>query len=669
MAKAKYDEAVAFNSVAEPNTIVSFRLNLTQNIVEECKSKGAQTDDLKQYQTVTELFANIIPSVCIKADKEIVKMNLNRERLLSEFKQGKTEIEIQYRRNLGDGVNRWLKVKIQITKSPISDDVIAFSYTYDVHEQMIMKQMIDSIIASDYDFMLYIDAKNNTSKMYSVGEHYNQKLLGKVAKAEESTEKYLRRYYVGEDLEGFIKKIKLETIIEKLNQTGSYTLYYPVIGKDGVVYHKKGVYSYLEKESRTICFTSNDVTGIFKMEAEQKENLKHTLHAAQQANIAKSKFLSSMSHDLRTPMNAIMGMTEVAKMEVGDEERVKESLSVISSSAKHLLDIINDVLDMSKIESGSFEFNEEKMSVEQTIMEVKAAMSSVMEKKRQRFSVGVSITNDHVIGNAGRLKRILYNLLGNASKFTQEEGVIALLVTEIPSSNAKQAKFRFIVEDNGKGIGKENVEEIFKPFVREGLSAIDHIEGTGLGLSIVKNIVESRGGLVKVESKVGNGSRFIVELPVAIDHSEREYTKLLISEKKEEKRFNFKGLHILLVEDHPINVLVARRLLEKQDAVVQIAENGEVGVDIFCKSEENAFDVIFMDVQMPVMNGYEATKKIRESNHVRGKTIPIIAMTANAYAEDVQKSLDAGMNEHIAKPISLEVMGKVLEKIIGGRED
>jgi len=283
-----------------------------------------------------------------------------------------------------------------------------------------------------------------------------------------------------------------------------------------------------------------------------------------------------------------------------------------------------------------------------------------MDEKEQTFIVNmIGLQHNLLKGDEIKLRQIIINLLSNANKFTQREGRITLTVEEIKSTQEGNAYFQFTVEDNGIGIPQENQEAIFNPFFREGVCAINNIEGTGLGLSIVKNMVEARGGRVWVESEVGKGSKFIFEFACVIASKEEN-----IVEEKEHKEVNTNidcsGIKILIVEDNEINVMVATQLFEKLGAVVTSASNGSIGYDKFVSSTPGEFDIIFMDIQMPIMNGYEATKAIRESSHEQAKTIPIVAMSADVFAEDVTKARVAGMNAHMGKTFDLADFCEIL---------
>ncbi|MEG2054326.1 MAG: ATP-binding protein, partial [Oscillospiraceae bacterium] len=399
-----------------------------------------------------------------------------------------------------------------------------------------------------------------------------------------------------------------------------------------------------------------------------KEILQEALKNSEQANNAKSMFLSSMSHDIRTPMNAIVGMTQLVINDMDNKEQVRESIGIIDTASKHLLSIINDVLDMSKIENGSLIFAHEQLNLDEEVDSIKEIMLPVLNEKQQTITLDINdVTHKCCVGDAIRLRRVMINILNNASKFTQAGGEINVEIKELHNNNPKIALYRFTVSDNGQGIEKHALEHIFEPFYRENSINTKEIEGTGLGLAIVKGIIEAQGGSIDIKSELGKGTTVTMQISFHIAEQECEIKKATSQNPLLQKvRENFDGLKVLLVEDHPVNTIVAKRLFENCGATVTDVANGSIAYDVFSQSEKDRFDIIFMDIQMPVMNGYEATIAIRNCQHPRAKTIPIIAMTANAFAEDIKKSLDVGMNGHVAKPIDVK---NIANAINAARED
>ena len=397
-----------------------------------------------------------------------------------------------------------------------------------------------------------------------------------------------------------------------------------------------------------------------------KDIATEALQTAENANKAKTDFLSNMSHDIRTPMNAIIGMTSLIRHDAGNKAKVIEYADKIDISSQHLLGIINDVLDMSKIEAGKTVFKYTDFSILDFITELNTIFHSQIDEKNQTLTIiKENIRHEWVNGDKVHLMQIFSNLVSNAVKYTQKGGKIQFLVEECETKSSVYAKYRFLVSDNGMGMSADFKETIFDPFTRAEGSVTNKIQGTGLGMAITRNLVEAMGGTIDVESELGQGSCFevLIDLRIAEDRS----VSSTVQEEKNEQNDNiFQGMRFLCAEDNELNAEILTELLKIEGAECTICENGEEILKTFEKSAPGDYDMILMDVQMPVMNGYEATKAIRRSSHELAKKIPIIAMTANAFSEDIQHSLAAGMNAHVSKPVEMRVLEKTIRSIKTG---
>ena len=390
------------------------------------------------------------------------------------------------------------------------------------------------------------------------------------------------------------------------------------------------------------------------------------LQTAENANKAKTDFLSNMSHDIRTPMNAIIGMTSLIRHDAGNKAKVIEYADKIDISSQHLLGIINDVLDMSKIEAGKTVFKYTDFSILDFITELNTIFHSQIDEKNQTLTIiKENIRHEWVNGDKVHLMQIFSNLVSNAVKYTQKGGKIQFLVEECETKSSVYAKYRFLVSDNGMGMSADFKDTIFDAFTRAESSMTNKIQGTGLGMAITKNLVEAMGGTIDVESELGQGSCFevLIDLRIAED---RFVSSAEQAEKDEPAGNVLKGMRFLCAEDNELNAEILMELLKIEGAECTICENGKRVLEAFEQSAPGDYDMILMDVQMPVMNGYEATKAIRRSSHELAKTIPIIAMTANAFSEDIQHSLAAGMNAHVSKPIEMKVLEKTIRSIKTG---
>ena len=393
------------------------------------------------------------------------------------------------------------------------------------------------------------------------------------------------------------------------------------------------------------------------------------LQTAENANKAKTDFLSNMSHDIRTPMNAIIGIISLIRHNAGDKEKVIEYADKIAISSQHLLGIINDVLDMSKIEAGKTVFKYSDFSILDFMEELNTIFHSQANEKNQSFIITKeNLKHEWVNGDKVHLMQIFSNLLSNAIKYTQEGGIIQFIAEERETNSSTYGKYHFIVSDNGMGMSADFKETIFDAFTRAESSVTNKIQGTGLGMAITKNLVESMGGTIEVESEPNRGSRFEVILNLKIVEN-RVVSSTEQIEMHETDSDILDGMRFLCAEDNELNAEILMELLKFEGAECTICENGKRILEAFEQSVPGEYDMILMDVQMPVMNGYEATEAIRRSSHEQAKTIPIIAMTANAFSEDMQHSLAAGMNAHISKPVDMKLLKKTIRNIKLGREE
>lgn len=377
---------------------------------------------------------------------------------------------------------------------------------------------------------------------------------------------------------------------------------------------------------------------------------------------AKNEFLAKMSHDIRTPLNGIIGMNYIASTRVAPEStEIKECLEKVDSAAKYLLGILNDILDMSKIESGEVRISKTPFSLESLQADIQSLVLSQAEGKNIRFIMDApKVTGYDYLGDELRLKQILMNLLSNAIKFT-EQGSVTLSIQVQPSMGEKD-QVQFAVRDTGKGMPQEFMEHIFQPFTQENDSIAADYGGSGLGLSIVKSFVELMGGRIEVNSELGKGSEFTVSL--LLEKIERKVSEEAILPVTE-NACSFAGKRVLLCEDNDLNAEIADMILKGHGLEVERAENGQIGVALFVRSAQGYYDMIFMDVRMPKMDGYEATRAIRQLERADARQVPICALSANAFSEDIRQSMEAGMNEHLAKPLDVALLAGVLKKYLG----
>ncbi len=394
--------------------------------------------------------------------------------------------------------------------------------------------------------------------------------------------------------------------------------------------------------------------------------LAEALQAAQIASSSKTTFLSNMSHDIRTPMNAVLGFTALLAKDAENPDKVREYTKKILASGQYLLSLINDILDISKIESGKVVLNFEKFILNDLLSSVEAIIRPMAEAKHQNFFIEISgIAHEYFVGDEMRVHQILINLLSNAVKYTPEGGNIWFRVIGLSQRSAQYEHILIEVEDNGFGMTPEYLETIFDAFTRAENSTTNKVQGTGLGMAITRNIVELMGGTINVSSEVNKGTLFRVDLEFRISEDRVESRS---EELTDIDSSNLEGLHFLAAEDNEINAEILEEILKIEGADCVVVENGKLAVERFMNAAEGEFDAILMDVQMPVMNGYDATRAIRALAREDAKTIPIIAMTANAFLEDEKEALEAGMSVHVAKPLDIELFKKVIRQCVKERK-
>ncbi len=435
---------------------------------------------------------------------------------------------------------------------------------------------------------------------------------------------------------------------------------------------------------KEVLYVARDCTDEKEKELEQKEQLANALAAAQQASKAKSTFLSSMSHDIRTPMNAIIGFTALAQSHMDDREKVQDYLNKISTSGAHLLSLINDVLDMSRIESGLVKLEEKPVHIPDLFRDLEMMIQDQVNAKKQNLCIDIKdVADEEVITDELRLNQILFNIVGNAIKFTRPGGSISIRLTERPCERRQYGHYEMSVKDSGIGMSREFQAHIFETFTREKSTTVSGIQGTGLGMAITKNIVDMMGGEIHVESEEGKGTKFTVSLNLRIADGEAKEPKIPATSAAEalitahgtaadpsgaqiqppKKQYDYSNKRVLLAEDNELNREIATAILEETGMQIDSVCDGDAAVAAINEAPADRYDLILMDVQMPRMDGYTATREIRTLPDNRKANIPIVAMTANAFEEDRQKAYASGMNGHIIKPVSIESIAKVLDEI------
>ncbi len=598
-------------------------------------------------------------------------------RLLEAFDQGTTEVIYDYEAKTLSGNHAWLRRSVAMTRNQ-DGDVIAYTNVKDISsivEQKMRENAYMHALATEYDSIAIVEISNNDKRNDRVLIHgrLTERLTAMIDEETANEEYYSKkldlmlRFVHPDDREQFYAETRKEKVLQACNENRTQIVNFRIVkDSESFVYYRLCFVSLRDAAGRLtgVVACMKDVDNEVRKEMKDRQELENAKHAAEVASRAKTSFLFNMSHDIRTPMNAILGYTDIAIKHRNNKERVDDSLEKIKTAGGHLLNLINDILEMSRIESDKLEISNEPSDIRKLIKGVDQMSNSLAIPKSIFFKTEIgSIVNPYVYIDELHINEVLINLTSNAIKYTPAGGIVQFKVNQISHVTDEKTVFRFEVEDNGIGMSEEFQKHLFEAFSREKTSTVSKQQGAGLGLSIVKKIVDLAGGIIKVNSKQNKGSVFTIEMPVCV--MDEENIKKFEENNKPleiiEKEFNLENKKILLVEDNEMNREIATEILEEAGLIVDTAEDGEFAVKAVEKKGTDYYDFILMDIQMPVMDGYEATKAIRAMTN--GDKATIIALSANAFEEDIQKSLSMGMNAHVAKPIDVNILFETMKKL------
>lgn len=530
------------------------------------------------------------------------------------------------------------------------------------YEKHLNEQLaIFNALSRDYLNIFLLDAESGMGKILKL-DGYVTTGLKKDSNIEYPYEATCRQYISErvhpDDRQMMRDAMRIERVLQELSDKTEYVSTYKTL-VDGEKHYYQFKYMRLENTKHIVAGFQN-IDALIAKEREVQETLASALKAEERSNRAKTMFLNSMSHDIRTPLNAIIGYTTLASAHVEDTEMIRRYLSRIATAGNHLLSLVNDVLDMSHIESGNIQLDELPVCIPDVVDELQLILQTSISERQLQLIVDMNeIVHQYVYTDKLRLNQVLMNILSNAVKFTKPGGSIFFKVKELPETKDGWVNYRFRISDTGIGMSEEFVNHVFETFSREQTSTVSGIQGSGLGMAIAKNIVDLLGGTIQVRSKSGKGTEFVVSLQFRICDSPVEMENSI-----ENIKTDFTGKKLLLVEDNELNREIAVEILSEAGFEIDIAEDGNIAVEKMHHALPGQYDLILMDIQMPLMDGYEATRQIREFADPRIANIPIIAMTANAFEEDRQKALRAGMDGHIAKPIDIPKMMDTLKNFL-----
>ncbi len=667
-----FNQELSFHREADTNHLVtSVRANITRDMISDCYNPVSGHN--YSHLSMTRHVLSSSETIANKEEREQFLALFLPNNLIESFRSGERRLSYEYHRVLAEGHNSWVRTVIRMVEDPLTGDIAGFSNTYNIDNFKTMNAVIERITKNNFDFMGLISLVDGDFKPLSVKTGLQTGYTGLWKYDANALQNFSQDFDA--DYSELKEKADITNVILNLENQEQYSFTAELV-ENGRKARKQYNYMYLDEERNRIIVYRSDVTAVYQEEQRQKEALRHALSLAEQSNIAKTEFLSRMSHEIRTPMNAIIGMAGLAGQNINDPVHVKECVDKVEVSAQYLLSLINDILDMSRIESGKMALNKKNFAFADLLQSIETICSNLAKDKGvvyQQFcdsSVSALYGGDQM-----KLQQVLINLINNAVKFTPAGGTVSL-TAEQERIIGTEALLKFTVADTGIGMSPEFMKTMFEPFSQENTGSTSVYGGTGLGLAISRNLAYLMGGNIEVKSKKGQGSTFIVWIKLdvvdsAVGEGVEDYQSddLVTVDQVENSgiigdidvvNIDFTGKRVLLVEDHPLNIEVAKKLLQAKNLEVVVTKNGKLGVDAFCNNEPGYFDAILMDIRMPVMDGIAATEVIRSLHRTDAATIPIIAMTANAFSDDVEQTHKAGMNAHLAKPIEPDLLYRTL---------
>ncbi|MGN0614231.1 MAG: hybrid sensor histidine kinase/response regulator, partial [Porcipelethomonas sp.] len=535
-------------------------------------------------------------------------------------------------------------------------------------QQSRMTQNYDiiNVLASEYAFVLYIDLNTDEFMTYNMNRNAARILreyLDAGMTYSEIRLIYVNRWIIEEDREKMYEASEVNNLKKQLTDRKSIAVTFRGLNDDNEIhyYEMKAIRVGNEGVPSAIVLGIADRDSEIRRRNEYNRQLEEARHKAEEANKAKSTFLFNMSHDIRTPMNAILGFTSMAKKYLYDPMHVSECLDKVELSGNHLLSLINDILDMARIENNKIVIEETPNNIRYNFEQFIEIMQPSADEKDIELSLQLNnISDEDIYVDALRLNRVIMNIMSNSLKYTKPGGSITVTVEQKPSDRPGFGAYDLIFSDTGIGMSKKFIETIFDSFTREKTSTVSGIQGTGLGMAITKNFVELMGGTIEIDSALGLGTTVTCHMYFRLQQSQ----DIVIEEDETDDDIDFSELRVLLVEDNELNREIARDILEELGITVEEANDGSVAVDMVCMKPVNYYDIVFMDIQMPYMDGYKACQAIRSTKNREIASVPIIAMTANAFEEDKRKALDAGMDGHLAKPLNVPEIIRTIKRFI-----
>ena len=654
----RFNDEVTYRAAIQKYNFDSLKINLTKNTIIDGNSPFRVLSELIERGDADYYFQKTADYIVGEENKTLYRSVFSRSALFARFQSGEYTASMELTRVFDENRVYWIRYNVHLMKDPDSSDIIAFVVATDITGERVMKTIMETIVRTDYDFFIMVDGETNSACDYTVNA--GKKLFEPKVSFEERCDELIRSEVAAPDLEMVLSECRIDNIMKHISGGTAYKFDYNNRTENGELRRKQLQFTLIDGARKSFLMTRIDVNGVYEEQKKNQLKLEYALAEAEKASKIKTEFLAKMSHDIRTPMNAVIGMTELAMYEE-NPPKTREYLENIESSSRFLLGLINDILDFSKMENSRIELHPQRFDLGEFRRNIDTVIRPLTNAKHIKLDFILKCGINAIIVDKMRFCQIFFNLLSNSAKFTHDGGTITFESERLPDKNGKLG-LRYYVRDDGIGMSRSFLAHLFEPFTQERIGAPSDQPGTGLGLAIVKNLVDMMDGDIKVKSELGRGTEFTVDLYVGRADADTQA-------EESAAQVSLAGRRVLLVEDNKLNIIVAQRLLERRGAEVTIAENGREAADKFIASEVGHFDAILMDVRMPVMDGLEAAEYIRSLKRADAKNVPIIAMTADAFAEDQDKTQNAGMNAHLTKPIEPQKLYAALTQCIALKGD
>ena len=660
----RYYSEITLMSDVSPYALGMYRLNLSQNKMEIPLGKMPEGMELL-YPMSVDAFFRFLAERCARKEDSGNFMNMfNRRKLMREYERGRTHFSLEHTFYMVTDQVMWITTAISTAKNVDTGDVEAVLYSVDVFRAKIVEELLGAVSENDYDGVYLIDAKHSRAYKFS---DIRRNPGGDIKENGVEYKTLLNRLMtrVPKDSDGYFEvfeMLALENIRRELRHRSNYTVYYETAGEDGRTRHKKATFYTVDIPGDLICGTVQDISGVIENAMEREAELQDALNKVQNALNSRNSILSRLSRDIRSPLSSIIGFAEIARSEIPDDTREAVYLDNIITAGASIHSIIDDMLTLHQIDRKGVVLTPERLDLAEFFGILEAKMLPSASERGLTFSIELgNHVPQQIMADRYRLEQVLTRLLENTFDYNANGGNVRLLVTE-QKRESNRTTLRFAISDSSTGVNAEYLSAIFEPVDPKVIVQVESPDQLDLGLTLAKSNVAAMGGRVEAQSLDDQGSCVTVTMTFPISYDRNETFTRLPAETSRE--YSFKRGRVLLVDDHKISLEIGVKMLEKAGLDVDTAMNGEEALDAFRKAE-GAYDLILMDIQMPLVDGLEATRKIRSEKDIGGAQVPIIAMTANAFEEDVKGSFAAGMNEHLTKPFSPQELYAVMSKFIG----